>query len=171
MNQLTKSSSSEEIKMYFNAVLKLAKANEKYPVNLDEVWMLVYNRRDYAVDALKKDFIENDDFICTSVKTEVGSNKFEYYLTVSCLEYFIVKKVRPVFEVYRKVFHKAAEHAKRLKEPTIKDKLIVADWLTGFLHLNESSKLMLPKNIAEPLGLPTPDFTPPLLDGRVSSTM
>lgn len=160
MNQLTKSSSSEEIKSYFNAILKLAKASEKYPVNLDEVWMLVYNRRDYAVDALKKDFIENDDFICTSVKTEVGSNKFEYYLTVSCLEYFIVKKVRPVFEVYRKVFHKAAEHAKRLKEPTIKDKLIVADWLTGFLHLNESSKLMLAKNIAEPLGLPTPDYTP-----------
>ena len=63
MNQLTKSSSSEEIKMYFNAILKLAKASEKYPVNLDEVWMLVYNRRDYAVDALKKDFIENEDFI------------------------------------------------------------------------------------------------------------
>lgn len=81
-------------------------------------------------------------------------------LTVSCLEYFIVKKVRPVFEVYRKVFHKAAEHIKLLKEPTIKDKIAVADWLTGFLNLNESSKLALAKTIAEPLGLPTPDYTP-----------
>lgn len=80
MTQLTKSSSSEEIKMYFNAILKLQSASEEFPVNLDEVWMLVYNRRDYAVDALKKDFIENEDFICTSVKTEVGSNKFDYYL-------------------------------------------------------------------------------------------
>lgn len=160
MNQLTKSSSSEEIKMYFNAILKLAKASEKYPVNLDEVWMLVYNRRDYAVDALKKDFIENEDFICTSVKTEVGSNKFDYCLTVSCLEYFIVKKVRSVFEVYRKVFHKVPEIVKQIKQATIKDKIVVADWLTGFLNLNESSKLALAKTIAEPLGLPTPDYTP-----------
>ena len=78
----------------------------------------------------------------------------------SLYEYFIVKKVRPVFEVYRKVFHKAAEHIKLLKEPTIKDKIAVADWLTGFLNLNESSKLALAKTIAEPLGLPTPDYTP-----------
>lgn len=35
MNQLTKSSSSEEIKMYFNAILKLTKASEEFPVNLD----------------------------------------------------------------------------------------------------------------------------------------
>lgn len=161
MNQLTKSSTNEEIKAYFNAILKLAKASEKYPVNLDEVWMLVYTRRDSAIDALKRDFIENDDFV--TVRNSPEGGKFasvDYYLTVSCLEYFIVKKVRPVFEVYRKVFHKAAEHIKLLKEPTIKDKIAVADWLTGFLNLNESSKLALAKTIAEPLGLPTPDYTP-----------
>lgn len=62
MNQLTKSSSSEEIKMYFNAILKLAKASEKYPVNLDEVWMLVYGRKSDATDALQRDFVENDDY-------------------------------------------------------------------------------------------------------------
>ena len=28
-----------------------------------------------------------------------------YKLSVSCLEYFIARKVRPVFEVYRQVFH------------------------------------------------------------------
>lgn len=161
MNQLTKSSTNEEIKAYFNAILRLAKASEKYPVNLDEVWMLVYTRRDSAIDALKRDFIENDDFV--TVRNSPEGGKFasvDYYLTVSCLEYFIVKKVRPVFEVYRKVFHKAAEHIKLLKEPTIKDKIAVADWLTGFLNLNESSKLALAKTIAEPLGLPTPDYTP-----------
>ena len=161
MNQLTKSSTNEEIKAYFNAILKLAKASEKYPVNLDEVWMLVYTRRDSAIDALKRDFIENDDFV--TVRNSPEGGKFasvDYYLTVSCLEYFIVKKVRPVFEVYRKVFHKAAEHIKLLKEPTIKDKIAVADWLTGFLNLNERSKLALAKTIAEPLGLPPPDYTP-----------
>lgn len=76
------------------------------------------------------------------------------------MEFFIARKVRPVFEVYRKVFHKAAEYTKQLKVPTIKDKIAVADWLTGFLNLNESSKLALAKTIAEPLGLPTPDYTP-----------
>lgn len=166
MTQLSKTSSSEEIKSYFNAILKLAKASEKYPVNLDEVWMLVYENRADAVRALKRDFVEDEDYSPlrqNAVPENQSFNpnpKIDYFLTVSCLEYFIVKKVRPVFEVYRKVFHKAAEHAKRLKEPTIKDKLIVADWLTGFLHLNESSKLMLAKTIAEPLGLPTPDYTP-----------
>lgn len=163
MNQLTKSSSSEEIKMYFNAILKLAKASEKYPVNLDEVWMLVYGRKSDATDALQRDFVENDDYQVlrqNPQNPQGGRPTNEYRLTVSCLEYFIVKKVRSVFEVYRKVFHKAPEIAKQIKQATIKDKIVVADWLTGFLNLNESSKLALAKTIAEPLGLPTPDYTP-----------
>ena len=31
-----------------------------------------------------------------------------YMLSVPCLEYLIARKVRPVFEVYRQVFHKVA---------------------------------------------------------------
>lgn len=111
---LSKKSSENEIDLYFNAVLKLAKASAKYPVNLDEVWMLVYTRRDSAIDALKRDFIENDDYlpVRNSPKRSeggrfAGGDKMDYLLTVSCLEYFIARKVRPVFEVYRKVFHKA----------------------------------------------------------------
>lgn len=163
MNELTKSSSSEEIKAYFNAILKLAKASEKYPVNLDEVWSLIYERKDSAVKALVRDFIENEDYHLLHRKVEqVSGAKYvdDYYLTVPCLEYFIVKKVRSVFEVYRKVFHKVPEMMKQIKQATVKDKIVVADWLTGFLNLNESSKLALAKTIAEPLGLPTPDYTP-----------
>lgn len=111
---LSKKSSENEIDLYFNAVLKLAKASAKYPVNLDEVWMLVYTRRDSAIDALKRDFIENDDYlpVRNSPKRSeggrfAGGDKMDYLLTISCLEYFIARKVRPVFEVYRKVFHKA----------------------------------------------------------------
>lgn len=147
----------------FNAILRLAKASEKYPVNLDEVWMLVYSRKSDAVDALQRDFVENDDYQVlrqNPQNPQGGRPVNEYRLTVPCLEYFIVKKVRSVFEVYRKVFHKAPEMAKQLKQATVKDKIVVADWLTGFLNLNESSKLALAKTIAEPLGLPTPDYTP-----------
>lgn len=38
-----------------------------------------------------------------------GRPVIEYYLTTSCLEYFIARKVRSVFEVYRQVFHKAVQ--------------------------------------------------------------
>ena len=78
--------------------------------------MLVYNRKDSAVDALKKDFIENVDFTCTPAKTGVGSFKHDYRLTVSCMEFFIARKVRPVFEVYRQVFHKVSKHELSRKE-------------------------------------------------------
>lgn len=113
MKALTKSSSSEEIKAYFKAILSLAKASEKYPVNLDEVWMLVYTRRDSAIDALRRDFIENEDYLPFRNSPErseggkfAGGDKIDYLLSVPCLEYFIARKVRPVFEVYRQVFHK-----------------------------------------------------------------
>ena len=167
MNELTKSSSSEEIKAYFNAILKLAKASEEFPVNLDEVWPLVYGRKEEAVRALTSDpqFIEGVDFQFLRRNAEQrtgrgGHNKVDYELSVSCMEFFIARKVRPVFEVYRQVFHKVPEMAKQIKSATVKDKIAVADWLTGFLNLNESSKLALAKTIAEPLGLPTPDYTP-----------
>ena len=113
---LSKDSSESEIKRYFNAVLELSKSNNEFPINIDEVWVLVYSRRDYATDVLKKDFIENVDYKCTSVKTEVGSTKIEYEITVSCMEFFIARKVRPVFEVYRQVFHKVTKRELSRKE-------------------------------------------------------
>ena len=36
-----------------------------------------------------------------------------YMLSVSCLEYFIARKVRSVFEVYRSVFHGCVYNEKR----------------------------------------------------------
>ena len=65
MKALTKTSSNEEIKAYFKAVFELSRSEEYFPVDIDEVWMLVYNRRDYAIDALKKEFIEKVDYACT----------------------------------------------------------------------------------------------------------
>ena len=109
MKALTKASSNEEIKAYFKAVFELSKATEKYPVNLDEVWPLVYSAKNKAVEALKRDFIEHEDYKLINRKVrQVSGAKYvdDYFLTVSCLEYFIARKVRPVFEVYRQVFHK-----------------------------------------------------------------
>lgn len=49
----------------------------------------------------------------------------KYYLSVSCLEFFIARKIRAVFEVYRQVFHKVAEkHQKAIvHKPTSKEML------------------------------------------------
>lgn len=54
MKALTKSSSNTEIKQYFSEVFNLSKSDQEFPVNLDEVWPLVYERKDSAVDALRR---------------------------------------------------------------------------------------------------------------------
>lgn len=157
MKALTKSSSNTEIKQYFSAVFNLSKSDQEFPVNLDEVWPLVYERKDNATKALMRDFIEGEDFMTVRQKADGG--KFastDYYLTVSCLEYFIVKKVRPVFDVYRKVFH----HTAKRKPSSLREKITAANWMAKFLNLNDSSRLSLVQSIVEPLGLPVPNYTP-----------
>lgn len=127
MKPLTKSSSNEEIKAYFKAILGLAKASEKYPVNLDEVWMLVYGRKSDASEALRRDFIENEDFVTVRQNPQGGKFTSIYYLlTVPCLEYFIARKIRPVFEVYRQVFHKVADTPVYLIPQTYSEALLLA---------------------------------------------
>lgn len=130
MKPLTKQSSEADIKAYFCAVLNLAKSNEEFPVNLDDVWPLVYSRKDKAVRALKEgeSFFEGIDYQPLPQNGERledkplrkdaqrsnngqfnGADKVTYMLSVPCLEFFIARKVRPVFEVYRQVFHKVAK--------------------------------------------------------------
>ncbi len=125
MNPLTKQSSEADIKAYFAEVLNLSRSNEDFPVNLDDVWQLVYTEKGNAVRALKSNnlFIEGIDFILLVQNDKQdgngdkqdgksnswgGSNQVTYMLSVPCLEFFIARKVRPVFEVYRQVFHKVA---------------------------------------------------------------
>lgn len=127
--QLTKQSTAQEIKAYFEEVLKLSKDSKEFPVNLDDVWPLVYSRKDKAVRALKEgeSFFEGIDYqplppngerlegnsLAQNGKRMAngqfnGGDKVTYMLSVPCLEFFIARKVRPVFEVYRQVFHKVA---------------------------------------------------------------
>lgn len=111
---LTKESSTEELKCYFHAVLRLSQADNKFPINLDEVWPLVYSEKGKAVRALKNDFIEDVDYqsFAQNGKREIGGTVTHVYnLSLSCMEFFIARKVRPVFEVYRQVFHGVANGA------------------------------------------------------------
>lgn len=135
--QLTKQSSDSEIKAYFIQVLNLSRSKEEFPVNLDEVWPLVYSRRDKAVRALRSGeiFMEGIDYQVFPQNGEksdtfshfggkvqddgedekpkgsfsvMGRPQNIYMISIPCLEYLIARKVRPVFEVYRQVFHKVA---------------------------------------------------------------
>lgn len=117
ITSLTKQSTKSEIKCYFERVLSLSKSNEEFPVNLDDVWPLLYARKNVAVRALVNDdlFIESIDYqpLHQNVQRSgdglfCGENKVTYLLSVPCLEFFIARKVRSVFEIYRKVFHKVA---------------------------------------------------------------
>ena len=133
MIQLTKQSSDSEIKVYFIQVLNLSRSKEEFPVNLDEVWALAYKEKGKAVRALRTNelFVEGIDyqvFTPNGQKTDGvfaqngkksddeqdegrnvgGRPQNTYMLSVPCLEFFIARKVRPVFEVYRQVFHKVA---------------------------------------------------------------
>lgn len=88
---LSKNSSENEIKRYFKAVLKLAQSDDEFPINLDEVWPLVYSEKGKAVRALtsNEQFIEGVDYktLAQNGKQDEtswgGNNKIDYKLTVS----------------------------------------------------------------------------------------
>ena len=158
---LTKDSNPSDIERYFRGVLALDQQDKVCSVNLDDVWRLAYNRKDAAVRALKANFIENVDYLTLPQNVERSedgtfiSGGTDYYLTSACLEYFVARKVRPVFEVYRRVFHHAVAQVNQ--QPSLQEqiqaKLVFADWSAKFLNLNEASKLGIAQKIGKMVGL------------------
>lgn len=157
---LTKQSTPSQIEQYFRGVLALDGQNNVFSVNLDDVWQLAYARKDSAVRGLRVNFIENVDFIVIHNNVENpqdGRPVEDYYLTSSCLEYFVARKVRPVFEVYRKVFHHVAHNIQQSPSLTeqVNVNLAFADWNIKQFNLNEASKLGWAKKIGDKFGLVT----------------
>lgn len=155
---LSKDSNPSDIERYFRGVLALDQQDKVFSVNLDDVWQLVYSERSKAVRALKANFIENVDFILLAIlgkqNKQGGSNKIDYYLTSACLEYFVARKVRPVFEVYRRVFyHTVAQVQQPSLQEQIQANLTFADWAIKTLNINEASKLGWAKRISDKFGL------------------
>lgn len=158
---LTKDSNPSDIERYFRGVLALDQQDKVFSVNLDDVWQLAYTRKDAAVRALKTNFIENVDYLPLPQNVERSedgtfiSGGTDYYLTSACLEYFVARKVRPVFEVYRRVFHHAVAQVQQ--QPSLQEqiqaKLVFADWSAKFLNLNDASKLGIAQKIGKIVGL------------------
>lgn len=163
---LTKESVPSDIERYFRGVLALDQQDKVFSVNLDDVWQLAYSRKDNAVRALKANFMENVDYIAIQKSENSslpqnaeqdwgGNNKVDYYITSACLEYFVARKVRPVFEVYRRVLHHVVAQVQQ--QPSLQEqiqaKLAFADWSAKFLNLNDASKLGIAQKIGKMVGL------------------
>ena len=157
---LTKESVPQDIERYFRGVLALDQQDKVFSVNLDDVWQLCYAEKGKVVRALKANFIENVDFLPLaqngkrSKDGRFNGGGYDYYLTSACLEYFIARKVRPVFEVYRRVFHHAVA---QVQQPSLQEQiqanLTFADWAIKTLNINEASKLGWAKKISDKFGL------------------
>lgn len=172
---LTTESTEAQIRAYFNGLLTIARTQTNdFPVNLEDVWRLVYDRKDSAVRSLKRLFIEDVDYhsFRRNVEREKGATQItDYYLSLACLEFFVARKVRAVFEVYRQVFHKAIRYAMPEDVPQLeaappKDAEVrdVIEWIAAlqrYAGVGKASTLELMAKIASERGLPMPDYVEP----------
>lgn len=113
------------IRNYFQYVFTLAKSGEQFPVNLNDVFFLAHTRKDNAVRALTSDdlFIQGVDYqivLKNEENSKRGRKEEMYMMTIPCLEFFIARKVRPVFEVYRQVFHQVPDVARQVRADNTK---------------------------------------------------
>ncbi|MGL6126278.1 MAG: hypothetical protein ACRC05_04135, partial [Chryseobacterium artocarpi] len=115
------------IRVYFERIRELRNSGEKFPVDLDDVWILCYERKDNAVKSLKMNYIENQEFEVFRQKAENskgGRPIKSYNLSLSCFEHFIARKHKEVFEVYRQMFHKTMDEAESKKAMSQYDILV-----------------------------------------------
>jgi len=111
MVALDRESNREEIRKYFEYVIQQQHSGKEFSVDFDMVWPLVFQRKDIAIKSLELYAVKDVDYQFFRQKVEnydahtPGRPEEKYYLTVPMLEYFIARKVRYVFNVYRRVFH------------------------------------------------------------------
>jgi len=95
---------ADKLRSYFDKVFKAEDSGEDYPCQLEHVWKVGYATKGGAVKALRKNYTEGVDFevIIQVDKNPLGGRPEETYkLSVSCLEHFVVRVNRAVFDVYR----------------------------------------------------------------------
>lgn len=159
--QLSRESKPNHIKAYFTQVFNLKKSGESFPVNLDDVWPLVYSEKSKAIRALRNNhlFEFGVDYHLLAQNGEQdfkkakwgGHNKETYLLSLPCLEYFIARKVRPVFDVYRQVFHQAIE-AKELEAKRKHNRLTVERKIDILAQVATVDDANVRRNMVEKLG-------------------
>lgn len=144
LNQpMTKETGKEQLARYFMEVFKLNESGEEFPVIIDMVWPLAYSSKEKAVRALRSNnnFIKGVDYqflAQNGEKSDKGRPADMVVLSVPCLEFFIARKVREVFEVYRLVFHAARKNDPEVEK--LKDLVNHASTVVG--SVNKLAKRM-----------------------------
>lgn len=108
---LNKDSDIADIRSYFEVVKSIRDDGKKFPIDLDTVWMMLYSRKEKAVNDLKRNYTQNVDYqqIHQMGKRRDGEcvgmkGVIKYYLSIDAFEFFIANKKRDVFNVYKEIF-------------------------------------------------------------------
>lgn len=96
-----------------------AQSGEAYPVDFDQAWQWIgYARKDYAVDALRRSFVEGRDFSGERRKSTGGRPSEEIRLTKDCFKQFCMlartekgRQVRQYFIQCEEKLQSLAAHA------------------------------------------------------------
>lgn len=99
----------EQVRQYFQYLFQAERSGDPFPVDLDHVYDFAYSTKAAAKRALvtSGEFYEGEDYHINRNVEMVnrpqggGVQGEKILLSVGCFEYFIVRKLRPAFEVYR----------------------------------------------------------------------
>ncbi|TGD80822.1 phage antirepressor KilAC domain-containing protein [Hymenobacter wooponensis] len=93
-----------KLQKYFTRILQAERSGQEFCVNLHDIFRIGYARKDNAVKALRKGYLEDVDYqvVRNLAENSQGGRPEEIYLlTLSCAEHLAVRANREVFEIYR----------------------------------------------------------------------
>ena len=158
-------------------LIPISENNGKRAVNARDLHQFLESKQEFAnwiKNRIEKyGLVENEDYVVFDnlVKNSKGGRpQVEYALTVEAAKELSMvegsekgKQARRYFIACEKIAHEKALPKPKNHTPSLPTKVKASlMWIEGLsrsLNLNNNSKLMLYKQIADPLGLPTPDYT------------
>ena len=112
--------------------------------------------------------VDEDEKVTSNVCTP-GGRQNAWFLTEDGLYEVLMQSRKPIAKQFKKgvkdilktirrtgEFKSQSQHTQ--SQTNLSDKIQAANFLADFLNLNGASKLAIAKSIADPLGLPTPDY-------------
>ena len=156
------------------SVVEVIEYDGKQAVNARELHEKLGNKKQFAnwiqLRIEQYGFVENQDFQVFNQKVKNsngGRSRKEYALSLDMAKELCMIENNEHGRLFRKYFIEV-EKAARVKyeqeklDKKVSDsfdiKLKWLNFLPGYLNLSDVSKLAMAKKIAEPLGLPTPDY-------------
>lgn len=155
-------------------VVEIIEREGKQAVNARELHQKLGSKRDFSnwiQDRISKyGFVENQDFEVFNKNVENskgGRSRKEYALSLDMAKELCMIENNEQGRLFRKYFIEVEKAARAKYEQEKLDKKasdsfdIKLKWLNflpGYLNLSDVSKLAMAKKIAEPLGLPIPDY-------------